>query len=170
MPVFLYAPQNFNNICMIARTLDVFGIRECAVYDPYRLIRERYGRRNARRITNISSGAFANIRFERVPDPSAFLAAYAGRKIATVAEKAAVPLAEVRFEESDLIVFGSEVDGIPQDVLETCNLRTTIPQAGITQSLNLAVAAGIVLYEYLRQLDRPPADHVHPLNGRKVEP
>jgi tRNA(Leu) C34 or U34 (ribose-2'-O)-methylase TrmL len=152
MTILLYAPQNFNNLCVLARTLDVFGFAECFVYDPYKLIRERYGRRNARRITNISSGAFANIRFERVPDPAAFLAAYAGRKIATVAEQTAVPLAEVRFEASDLIVFGSEVNGIPPDILTVCSLRITIPQVGLTRSLNLAVAAGIVLYEVIRQM------------------
>jgi tRNA G18 (ribose-2'-O)-methylase SpoU len=149
--ILLYAPQNFNNLCMIARTLDVFGLTECHVYDPNRLIRERYGRHNTRRITNISSGAFEHIRFVRVPDPASFLDSCPGRKVATTVAADAVPLAAARFQETDLILFGSEVNGIPPEITGRCDLRVTIPQSGTTQSLNLAVAAGIVLYEFIRQ-------------------
>jgi tRNA G18 (ribose-2'-O)-methylase SpoU len=151
--ILLYAPQNFNNLCMIARTLDVFGFRDCHVFDPKRLVRDRYGRRNTRRITNISSGAFAHIRFLPVEDPVAFVKNHAGRRVATVVDGGAVPLADVRFRESDLIVLGSEVDGLPPETLTVCDLRITIPQIGTTQSLNLAVAAGIVLYECIRQVE-----------------
>jgi tRNA G18 (ribose-2'-O)-methylase SpoU len=48
-------------------------------------------------------------------------------------------------------VFGSEGRGISPEVLELCEARVTIPQRGVTESLNLAVAVGIVVYEFFRQ-------------------
>jgi len=42
-------------------------------------------------------------------------------------------------------------------VLSLCDERVTIPQQGATQSLNLGVAVGIVLFETLRQLETPDA-------------
>jgi TrmH family RNA methyltransferase len=51
-----------------------------------------------------------------------------------------------------LIVFGSEARGLPREVAAAGNVALTIPLAGKTQSLNLAVAIGIVLFETQRQL------------------
>jgi tRNA G18 (ribose-2'-O)-methylase SpoU len=68
-----------------------------------------------------------------------------------VADPDASSLSEHEFEEDDLIVFGSESRGLPDDVLSLCHVRLTIPLLGETQSLNLAVSFGIVLYEVHRQ-------------------
>lgn len=45
------------------------------------------------------------------------------------------------------IVFGSEGHGIPRDVVAACDRRVTIPMPSGVDSLNVAVAAGIFLYE-----------------------
>ena len=62
--------------------------------------------------------------------------------------------AEVTFRASDCLVFGSESKGLPPEVRERFAARTIgIPMpTGKVRSLNLATAAGIVLYEALRQL------------------
>jgi RNA methyltransferase, TrmH family len=52
------------------------------------------------------------------------------------------------------ILFGSEGLGLPEEVLAAGDLRLRIPMTGTAESLNLAVAAGIVLYEAWRQLRR----------------
>ena len=44
-----------------------------------------------------------------------------------------------------VVVFGSEGRGIDPKLLALCGERVTIPQQGVTQSLNLAVAVGIVV-------------------------
>jgi tRNA (cytidine/uridine-2'-O-)-methyltransferase len=58
-----------------------------------------------------------------------------------------------RFEDGDHLVFGRETRGLPESLLaanaQSC-LR--IPMREQTRSLNLATAAGIVLYEAVRQL------------------
>jgi tRNA G18 (ribose-2'-O)-methylase SpoU len=45
-------------------------------------------------------------------------------------------------------IFGNEIDGIQSEVLELCNACIEIPQAGTKHSLNVSVAAGIVLWHF----------------------
>jgi len=154
--VLLHAPRDFSNICVLARTLDVFGYRECHVFDPHRVIRERYGKSYSRRLRKVSSGAFEHICWHRVEDSLAFVREYAGRTIATVADPSVTALGDFRFEVSDLLVFGSESDGLPKHVVESATAAITIPAFGHTQSLNLSVAASICLFEASRQLRQMP--------------
>lgn len=48
------------------------------------------------------------------------------------------------------VVFGNEVSGVGEQVLEACNGCIEIPQLGMKHSLNISVAAGIVLWELVR--------------------
>ncbi len=56
------------------------------------------------------------------------------------------------FEAADdgkyALVFGNEVDGVSAEVLAECTLAVEIPQAGMKKSLNVAVAGGIVIWEF----------------------
>ena len=63
------------------------------------------------------------------------------------------------FQSDDCLVFGRETRGLPEDLLhanwDRC-LKIPMPNPNI-RSLNLATAAGIVLFEALRQLGNPRA-------------
>lgn len=155
--VLLYAPQDFRNLCVIARTLEVLGHDECFVFDPERLVRERYGKSRSREARVVSAGAFAKVRWQRIEEPVAFLAAYAGRRVATVADAGATRLEDFRFSATDLLVFGSESRGLPPEVVAACGPSLTVRAKGVTQSLNLAVSLGIVLFEAERQRSTPSA-------------
>jgi tRNA G18 (ribose-2'-O)-methylase SpoU len=48
------------------------------------------------------------------------------------------------------LVFGHEVNGVGQEVLDLCDLCVEIPQFGTKHSFNIAVSAGIVLWELNR--------------------
>jgi len=152
MEVLVHAPEQFENLCVLARTLEVFGFDQCHVFDPHRLVRERYGKSYGRKLRTVSAGAFAKIRWHRLEvDPLSFLRGYAGRRVATVPRQGATSLHHFRFQQSDLLIIGSEGRGLDATVLAECQAQITIPQAGITESLNVAVASGIVLAEYKRQ-------------------
>ncbi len=151
--VFLYAPQDFNNISLLARTLEVFGQTECYVFDPHGMIRDRYGKARTRQLRTVSAGAFDKIRWLHVADPDAFLAEHRGRVVATVVDEGAQSLTRYEFKPTTVLLFGSEGHGLPQAVVDTCAAAVTIPMRGQTQSLNLAVALGIVLFERQRQLE-----------------
>jgi tRNA G18 (ribose-2'-O)-methylase SpoU len=159
MRVFLDAPQNFEHVCVIARTLEALGIRRCHVHDPNRLIRDRYGKSRTRKLNKVSAGAFFRVAFERVEEPAEFLGSLSGRKVATVPDPGATSLAGFLFLPDDLVLFGSEGSGILPEVLALCDEYVTIPQQGVTQSLNLGVAVGIVLFETIRQAAGPAAPH-----------
>jgi tRNA G18 (ribose-2'-O)-methylase SpoU len=47
-------------------------------------------------------------------------------------------------------VFGNEVDGVDQEVIKQCDGVIEIPQWGMKHSLNISVAAAIVLWEFVR--------------------
>jgi tRNA G18 (ribose-2'-O)-methylase SpoU len=49
------------------------------------------------------------------------------------------------------IVFGNEVEGVSEEVLACCHQCIEIPQFGTKHSLNVSVAAGIVLWELARR-------------------
>lgn len=149
--VFLYAPQSFHNLCLLARTLEAFGERECFVFDPNGLVKERYGKMRTRELRVVSAGAFEKITWQRVDDPERLLREHTGRTVATVLAEGAVPLTRFEFTEADLLVFGSESRGLPDAVVAAVGAKLTIPSLGVTQSLNLAVAVGIVLFEWHRQ-------------------
>ena len=58
-----------------------------------------------------------------------------------------------KFSDGDHLVFGRETRGLPESLLaENPAWCRTIPMAEEARSLNLATAAGIVLYEALRQI------------------
>ncbi|KAK5137320.1 hypothetical protein LTR08_000290 [Meristemomyces frigidus] len=59
--------------------------------------------------------------------------------------------AECRVPQKVVLVVGSEKEGISALVLSECDMLVEIPQQGVTRSLNVQTAAGIVLYEYARQ-------------------
>jgi len=54
--------------------------------------------------------------------------------------------------EKYAIIFGHEVNGVDQEVLELCDICLEIPQFGTKHSFNIAVSAGIVLWELNRHL------------------
>lgn len=50
------------------------------------------------------------------------------------------------------LVFGNEVDGVSQDVVDVADTALEIPQVGTKHSLNVAVSGGVVLWEFFRAL------------------
>jgi TrmH family RNA methyltransferase len=62
-----------------------------------------------------------------------------------------VPLTEVDLPGALTFVLGAERDGLPEEVLAGCDAAATIPLAGRTESLNVAVAGAIALYEWGRE-------------------
>ena len=58
-----------------------------------------------------------------------------------------------QFEKDDqpiAFVFGNEVDGVDQAVIDLCDGVIEIPQWGMKHSLNISVAAAVVLWEFVR--------------------
>ena len=65
-----------------------------------------------------------------------------------------IPLQEYRVapDEKTVLIFGNEVDGVSEEVLKYCDDCIEIPQFGMKHSLNVSVAAGMVLWELVRSV------------------
>jgi len=50
------------------------------------------------------------------------------------------------------LVFGNEVEGVQDEVINTCDQCIEIPQSGMKHSLNISVAAGIVFWQLYKQI------------------
>lgn len=66
-------------------------------------------------------------------------------------ERGDKPFFEMDYTGPTVLVFGAEGCGLHQQVREKCDFLASIPVAGRIASLNVSVAAGIVLFEALRQ-------------------
>lgn len=75
-----------------------------------------------------------------------------------------IPLQQVKQEEEDRIavVFGNEVTGVEQSTIHLCDGVIEIPQLGMKHSLNIATAAGVVLWELVRTRVELPAGKEKP--------
>lgn len=74
--------------------------------------------------------------------------------VAADAHTNAKTLTDANFHGDCCVVFGSEGYGISPTVLEACDERVAIPMAGKVDSLNVASAAAVFLYEVNRQRGR----------------
>ena len=73
-----------------------------------------------------------------------------GIKVFGTDKHKATAIDKVDFTEPCAIILGSEGDGISAEVMRLCDERIMIPMSGQTESLNVSVSAGIVLYEIAR--------------------
>lgn len=75
------------------------------------------------------------------------------QKIATVATtlRGGEAWASVRYPPRVLVLLGGEAEGLGEELVQRADLRVFIPMPGRAESLNVAVAGGIVAYEIVRQ-------------------
>jgi len=90
---------------------------------------------------------------EHHADWEAFLAApvRSEGRIVLLTTKASVPYSEFSFQPGDTLLLGRESAGVPKAVHQAADSRIVIPMAPGARSLNVAVAAALVLGEALRQ-------------------
>ena len=55
------------------------------------------------------------------------------------------------------LIFGHEIRGVDQDIVDLCDSAIEIPQHGTKHSINIAVSAGIVLWEFFRYYQQQKA-------------
>jgi tRNA G18 (ribose-2'-O)-methylase SpoU len=53
------------------------------------------------------------------------------------------------------LIVGNEITGVKQELLDLCDFSIEIPQYGIKQSLNVAVAYGVAIFDLRRIFDKP---------------
>lgn len=96
-----------------------------------------------------SMGTLFHVPISHINEPAQLLEWAKSQGITTVATSAHTQLSYrgVPYELPTMIMLGSEGEGLPAELLENSDLAVSIPMRGTATSLNLAVAAGLLLYE-----------------------
>lgn len=66
-------------------------------------------------------------------------------------QKGSKKLNEIELEKGSILVFGNESDGLSKEMVEACEEMVAIEQFGSTRSVNVGVASGILMYEFVRR-------------------
>ena len=80
----------------------------------------------------------------------------AGGRLVLLSTRARTPYTDHRFSAADTILAGRESAGVPEEVFDAADARLCIPLRPGPRSLNVAVAAAMVLGEALRQTNTMP--------------
>jgi 23S rRNA (guanosine2251-2'-O)-methyltransferase len=100
-----------------------------------------------------SAGAIGHVRMAEVVNIARAIEELKSLGVWTVgfAEDGATPYDAIDFTLPTAVVLGAEGAGLRRLVRERCDLTASIPMAGQVASLNVSVAAGVVLFEAVRQ-------------------
>ncbi len=136
------------NVGSIFRTADAAGVSKIYLtgYTPAPV--DRFGRKNAK-LTKASLGAEDSVSWESEADIFSLIKKLKNNKVQIVAVEQsprAHPYMGVRIQAFAAFIFGNEVTGLPDEVATASDMVIEIPMKGKKESLNVSVAAGIVLF------------------------
>ena len=102
-------------------------------------------------ILKTALGSTESVEWEYVKDPKEVILKlkHKGIKICSLEmTDKSIPYYEVTKKDFPLcVVVGNEITGVSQELIDLCDFSVEIPQYGIKQSLNVAVAYGIMIFE-----------------------
>jgi tRNA G18 (ribose-2'-O)-methylase SpoU len=141
--------RSLNNVGSVFRTADAFRAQKiylCGIT----------GTPPHRDITKTALGATESVSWEYVPDvvsltkqlqAEGWLVAAVEQADGSTSLASFVPEADKQYA----FVFGNEVNGVRSELVEAADLVLEIPQFGTKHSLNIAVTAGIVCWDFLQK-------------------
>ena len=140
--------RSLSNVGAFFRTADAFNVKKiylCGITakPPHREIQKT------------ALGATESIEWEHVEDVVTLIKSLKKQnvKVCSIeqAEKTEM-LNEFKVDNAQeyALVFGNEVDGVQQEVIDRSNHILEVPQFGTKHSLNVSVCAGVVLWEFVR--------------------
>ena len=142
--------RSLHNVGAAFRTADAFAVEKiwlCGIT----------GRPPQREITKTALGSTESVTWEYAPTTAEALGQLkaAGYVLVAVEQTTgSVPLPDfvVQPGRPYALIMGNEVFGVDDDVLALCDAAVEIPQFGTKHSLNVSVAAGVVLWEFVSKL------------------
>ncbi|NNL09870.1 MAG: RNA methyltransferase [Croceitalea sp.] len=135
-----------HNTSAVIRSCDAFGIQNVHVVEA------RYGKRLDKQI---AMGAEQWVDVQRYKSTKSCLEALKSANfqiIATTPHDNAVELSQFELTQKTALFFGTEKEGLSQEILNAADGYITIPMNGFTESLNVSVAAAIILQDLGRKL------------------
>lgn len=146
LAVALDGVEDPRNLGAILRTAECAGVH--GVFVP-----ERRAAGLTETVAKAAAGALEHISIARVTNLTRLIEELKERNIWTVGTSADAPLVYTAWDwtQPSALFLGGEGAGLHRLVRERCDALVSIPIRGQIESLNVSVAAGIVLYEAVRQ-------------------
>jgi 23S rRNA (guanosine2251-2'-O)-methyltransferase len=150
--VVLDGVEDPHNLGAILRTADAAGVDGV-------VIPERRAASVTGTVTKVSAGASEHLPIAKVTNIARSVEELKDRNIWTVGldEHAKQTYDALDYKMDCALVLGAEGKGLHDLVKKKCDLLVSIPMLGKVSSLNVSVAAGVVLYEIVRQRRRVEA-------------
>jgi tRNA (guanosine-2'-O-)-methyltransferase len=153
-----------HNVSAVFRTSDAAGIPKIALL--YTL--EKFPRIS--RITSASANKWVEKeRYTNVDECYGKLRKEGFRIYASSLDKGSKDLYDLDFSGKSAIVLGNEHRGVSKEAAESADETFYIPMYGMVQSLNVSVAAAVIMYEILRQRRRKGFYKKSELEENKIE-
>ena len=143
--IALYQPDIAPNAATIARLCACFGLK-LTIIEPAGFVWTDSSFRRA------GMDYLQHVDLHRSPSWEVFKAASRSQRIILLSTKAAQSYVDFQFVKGDILLLGRESAGVPENVHEALKHHVRIPMANNMRSLNVAITAGIVAAEALRQL------------------
>lgn len=144
MEIALYQPDIAANAGTLARLCACMG-------KPLHIIEPAGFAWNDSKLRRAGMDYLDVVAIRRSPSFEAFCQAQARRRLLLLTTRATLPYTAFAFQPGDILLLGRESAGVPDSVHAACDARLTIPMVAGVRSLNVAVAAAMVLGEALRQ-------------------
>jgi 23S rRNA (guanosine2251-2'-O)-methyltransferase len=140
--------RSLNNIGSVFRTADAFGVEKIYLCGITAIPPHREIQKTALGATETVSWQYVQDIFECVHSLKQEYDVYAVEQT----ENSAM-LNELKLESNKktVLVFGNEVEGVNQEIINLCNGVIEIPQIGTKHSINVAVSVGIVVWELFKR-------------------
>ena len=150
--LLLHNIRSTHNVGAIFRTADAVGVKKIYVsgYTPAPI--DRFGRVR-QDISKASLGAEKTVAWESIKDIKELIENLKKEKVKIIGleqDKNSIDYTEAKLADKNLLIVGSEVEGIEKEILSHCDEIIEIPMRGQKESLNVSVATGIVLYALLK--------------------
>lgn len=143
----------FRNAAAIVRSVEACGFHKVVALEEENVFNPNL---------TVTKGAETWVEVEKMPKNISSLKNIKerGYKILAVSpEKNAVMLPDYKITEPIALVFGTELEGVSDEVIEFADETLAIPMYGFTKSFNVSVAAGICMYELKQKLINSGIDY-----------
>ena len=149
--VILHDIRSSENVGSIFRTADAAGVSRIYLTGYTPAPEDRFKRKNTK-LSKAALGAEETVPWEHA-DILELISRLKKEGITVVAVEQAPrahPYTDAPAGGAIAFILGNEVDGVPQDILDACDEIVEIPMHGKKESLNVSVAAGIILFNTRR--------------------
>jgi len=156
LEISLFEPRIPQNTGSIARTCAAFNITLNLIEPLGFKLDDKYLKRAGLDYWHL-------MKIINYPDFDAFRKAKNNKRVISFSKKNGIYLRDFKFQESDVLLFGREDNGLPDQIIEKSEALISIympnkaselnNNIGV-RSLNLSVACGIALYEAHKQINK----------------